>query len=57
MIHIIWPSKYNILPATQCVLLVGEQSAESRNHTGDSGQLEAAPPDVRTQGSFGSAEL
>ena len=50
-------SQYNILQATQYVLLAGEQSAGSQSHTGDSGQLEVAPPDVHTQSSFGSAEL
>ena len=44
--------KYNILLATQYVLLAGEQSAGSRSHTGGSGQLEVAPLDAHTQSSF-----
>ena len=50
-------SHYNILLATQYVLLAGEQSAGSQSHTGGSGQLEVAPLDVHTQSSFGSAEV
>lgn len=50
-------SQYNILLATQYVLLAGEQSAGSQSHTGGSGQLEVALPDVHTQSSFGSAEV
>ena len=50
-------SQYNILQATQYVLLAGQQSAGSQSHTGGSGQLEVAPQDVHTQSSFESAEV
>ena len=47
----------NILLVTQYVLLAGEQSAGSQSHTGGSGQLEVAPPELHIQGSFESAEV